>query len=66
MKEELTDAVSGTDYYSSGVETNEKNPAPPVEPPQVTPADPEGETTSQEPAPGSNPDQEAAEKPADG
>lgn len=65
MKEDLNDAVSGTDYYSTGVEPKEKSTSPGEQPENAAP-EPQNDTAMQEPAPGSNPDQVAGEKPADG
>ncbi|MFO8091342.1 MAG: Sec-independent protein translocase protein TatB [Desulfatiglandaceae bacterium] len=64
MKEDLNDAVSGTDYYSTGVETKEKSTSPEGQA-ENAPPEPQNEKAMQEPAPGSNPDQVAGEKPAD-
>jgi TatA/E family protein of Tat protein translocase len=64
MKDDLSDAVSGTDSYSTGVETKGKSTSP-GEQAESAPPEPHDEKAMQEPAPGSNPDQVAGEKPAD-
>jgi len=64
MKEGLNDAVSGTDDYSTGMETKERG-ASSEEQPEGPPQSPEDETSRQGPSPESNADPLAEEKPSD-
>jgi TatA/E family protein of Tat protein translocase len=64
MKEELNDAVSGTDGYGTGVEPEEKS-APPEEQPERPSPELQDEPSTQQLSPESNSDTLAGEKPAD-
>jgi TatA/E family protein of Tat protein translocase len=64
MKEELNDAVSGTDGYGTGAEPEEKS-APPGEQPERPSPELQDEPSTQQLSPESNSDTLAGEKPAD-